>query len=98
MYLDNIEEIIALYPRVSRPPKYVTMTPLLFNYWEEWARVSEEERNIIDNTLDKSQDTGIRPLGEKVGPAWMKYDFKNIDEFYKHYTELLNVGDKNGDQ
>lgn len=84
-----------MHARVSRPTRYVMLTPILFNFWEDWARAYEEEKNSLDYTIDKQQNSTIRPLGEKISPDWMKYEFKNLEEFYQYYIELLNVGDKN---
>lgn len=44
-------------------------------------------------TFDKKQDIAIRPLGEYISPDWVKYEFKNLEEFYQHYTKLLNIGE-----
>lgn len=72
------------------------LTPILFNLWEEWAQQYEDEKNSLDNTSESKQNTTIRAMGEHIAPDWVIYEFKNLEEFYKHYTELLNVGDKDG--
>ncbi|MFH1328510.1 MAG: hypothetical protein ABIH76_06710 [Candidatus Bathyarchaeota archaeon] len=65
---------------VSKPPEYVIHTPDLFNVWHEWAARYKAPK----------ENTGmIKPLGEKVGPYWMHYEFDGLEDFYKYYLELL---------
>lgn len=34
----------------------------------------------------------IKPLGEKICPNWVRYDFDNLEEFYKYYKSLIVEG------
>lgn len=92
--MDNTEEIISLQSKVSRPPEYVRMTPILFNYWMKWVDQYNFERNEVEYSYSKSSGGAIMPMGTKIGPPWMKTKFEGLEEFYLYYIELLGV--KNG--
>jgi hypothetical protein len=64
------------------------MTPILFNEWYNWGKIVEEEMSNLENMRGE-----IRAMGDKVGPDWMKYEFNSYEEFYKHYCELLGLGE-----
>ena len=93
IYLDNTEEIISLRQKVSRPPRYVIYTPILFNLWIEWADMCEQEK--IDTEYIRQSNNAnygeITPFGVKIGPAWMKYEFKGLEDFHQYYTKLIEV-------
>ena len=89
---------MSMYYRVSRPPRYVILTPILFNEWERWAKSYEEEQSSLNNTYNKDNNSDIRPIGSKICPNWVLYEFVNLEKFYQHYTELLNVGESNGNK
>lgn len=93
IYLDNVEEIISLRQKVSRPPKYVIYTPILFNLWINWADIYEQEKMDAEH-IRQSHNANygeITPLGSKIGPAWMKYEFKGLEDFYQYYIKLIEA-------
>jgi hypothetical protein len=49
--------------------------------------------NKVENMNEKSNAGIIRPIGERVCPDWLEYEFDDFEEFYKHYCKLLGVGD-----
>ena len=80
-----------MYDKVTYPPEYVRFTPILFNFWSEWVDLHKEQERNRDN-MQNQQDSGdIKPLGEIVGPDWMKFEFDNYEDFYKYYCELLDI-------
>jgi hypothetical protein len=82
-----------MHTRVSKPPKYIKLTPILFSHWEEWASQYEDEQNEIIMRFEKNKKDGeIRPIGEKIAPDWVKYEFKNFEDFFQHYNKLLVIG------
>ena len=95
MYLDNAEEIINMQQYVTKPPDYVRYTVILFSLWLKWTEEYNQQRMETEHTLSQNiQQTNITPLGTKIGPPWMKIEFKNLEEFYNYYYKLLGV--KNG--
>lgn len=91
IYLDNVDEIISLYNKVSEIPEYVRMTPILFRLWQDWVEIYNEEQNNIDMRTDKIPNSSIRAMGERIAPSWLRYEFDSYEEFYKYYCELLGV-------
>lgn len=65
---------------MSEPYIYVKMTPKLFNKWSTWAR-----------THKPKEDGAIREFGSHVGPDWERTEFRDLEDFYMFYTELLEV-------
>jgi len=57
----------------------------------KWADAYNFERSEIEQTYQKASGGAIMPMGKKTAPAWMKTEFKNLEEFYQYYTELLGV-------
>ena len=79
-YLDSVEERLSSIEKgASRPPKYVTHTPALFDVWLEWYDLLP---------YPKQEDTKIRGIGEKVIPDEFKDEFEGLEDFYKHYERL----------
>jgi len=78
IYLDSVEEQISAFANIHRPPKYIVYTPSLFNAWSDWAQ-----------TYREPVDGKIRPLGEKVGPAFCRWEFDGLEDFYQYYKEII---------
>lgn len=87
IYLDNVSECLLVFKEyASTPPKYVIHTPLLFNEWLRWAKEIVDMRS---NTRNNEKPVFIRPMGEKICPNWVRYDFKDLEDFYKYYKALI---------
>lgn len=87
IYLDNASEcLIAFKEYISTPPRYIIHTPVLFNEWIKWAKEMIEQINSMNRRNEKP--AFIKPLGEKICPPWVRYDFDNLEDFYKHYKSL----------
>lgn len=54
------------------------MTPVLFNRWSRWAR-----------TYKPTEESAFREFGSKIGPDFMKSEFKDLEDFYQYYIELI---------
>jgi hypothetical protein len=61
-------------------------TPMLFNEWLKWAKEMIEQKNNMKNN---ERPVFIRPFGEKVCPHWVRYEFNNLEDFYKYYKSLI---------
>jgi len=79
IFLDNINEGISYYINASKPPKYVLFTPSLFDAWVQWYEILPEP---------DPKARSMMPLGTKIAPEWMKYEFNNLEEFYQHYMHI----------
>jgi len=80
MYLDSVSEQVALIEKgASRPPKYVTHTPVLFDAWMQW----------YDMLPHPTHEGTMKEMGEKNAPDFVKYEFKGLEEFYNHYNEMI---------
>lgn len=84
IYLDITREILASYHYVSLPPRFVIHLPELLNAWSEWANIEEDQKL----TKAKSDDS-LEPLGNKIKPDWLEYEFSGLEEFYKYINDLL---------
>ena len=78
-YLDNVEDFLVQYDKIPDPPNYVKYTPTLFLDWSRWSK-----------NFNPPEDW-IRPFGEKIGPDWMLTEFKNLEDFYKQYQNLIEI-------
>ena len=77
MHLDSIEEALSSVT-VEDPPLFVQYNAKLFNSWIRWAiRYKEPEGGAI------------RPMGEKIGPVWLRFNFTSIDDFSDYYIHLI---------
>ena len=87
IYLDSISELLVSYHEyVSRPPRYIIHTPVLFDEWKKWA-----DKKVESNIKTKQQmqhNNEIPIMGIKNAPDWVLYEFDNLEDFYKHYTSL----------
>lgn len=77
MYLDNVEETLSYYDNIDEPHDYVRYTPMLFSKWLDWAKSYKHKEEDV-----------LRPMGERIGPDWMKSEFDCLDTFYKHYIDI----------
>ena len=79
-YLDSVEErISSLDKGASKPPRYVTRTPVLFDVWMQW----------YDNLpYPKQEQQELKQLGEKNIPEEFKDEFEGLEDFYNHYLKL----------
>jgi len=60
------------------PPLHVLETPALFNKWISWVRGYKDPGEGY-----------IRPMGERVGPIWCRWEFDGLESFYEYYRDLL---------
>jgi len=70
--------LISYYDNVSDPCNYIKMTPKLFNKWSVWAKAYKPK-----------EDSAIREFGISIGPDWMRTEFKDLEDFYMFYTDLI---------
>lgn len=54
------------------------MTPGLFNKWMRWAR-----------TYKPKEENVFREFGIKIGPDWARTEFKDLDDFYMYYIDIV---------
>jgi hypothetical protein len=81
-YLDSVaENLVNIEKGASKPPKYVTHTPVLFDVWSQWYDALPYPQH------EKTQES-IEPLGEKNIPEEFKDEFSGLEEFYQHYINL----------
>ena len=85
--MDTVNEVMASYTYVSRPPRYVTHLADLFNAWAEWA--SHAERKHMSTPRGKNAE--LKPMGEKIKPDWLQYEFSNLEEFYQYLDDVLKL-------
>lgn len=60
---------------------------MLFNEWLKWAKENMGQRTNMSNN---EKPIFIRPMGEKISPSWVRYDFNDLEDFYKYYNSLFN--------
>lgn len=80
LYIEAIEENLQMYNHLSRPPKYVRYTPVLFDVWSKWA-----EKQAVKY---EEKDKPIIGIGTKVAPTFVEYEFKDLEAFFKHYKSI----------
>jgi hypothetical protein len=79
-YLNRVAEEISFHDKVSDPPYFVKMTPLLFMKWLDFARYY---------TPASSGQGEMLPLGTRIGPSWLRWEFSGLQDFVEYYEELL---------
>ena len=75
-----------MFERATPPPKYIVYTPVLLNAWYEWYELLPHEQVLTDSSI-------IKPMGEIIAPAWARHDFKGLEDFYLHYTDITREVD-----
>lgn len=84
-YLDNVNEQLSFNDKATPPPRYVIYTPVLYDAWYDWYELQS----------DKNMNKGsITALGTTIAPDFVKFEFKNLEEFYQHYTEMTSEVDE----
>ena len=82
MHLEYAYSQLAYFNEINDPPRFVMETPVLFDAWIKWAKIYKAPSDNIGT---------IKPLGEKVGPGWLRFEFENVDDFYGYYIDLLKL-------
>ena len=85
MYLDSTKETLSYFDNIDEPFEYVKQTPLLFHKWVDWAKIHKPSEGDV-----------LRPMGDKMGPSWMRCDFEDLNAFYEFYISLLEDFRNNG--
>ena len=65
----------------------------MFDAWHQWA---EKQKTPQEKSADLKGKTDweMAKLGNLNAPEWIKYDFKNLEEFYKHYKWITTEVDE----
>ena len=81
-YLDSVyEQIGSIEKGATRPPKYVTHTPIVFDVWLEWYN----NLPYPDQSPDKQE---MKAMGQRNIPDEFTDEFDGLEEFYQHYMNL----------
>ena len=59
-------------------------TPSLFDVWVQWYDILPEPNQ---------KERTMLPLGTKIAPEWVKYEFNDLEEFYQHYIYITKEVD-----
>lgn len=60
---------------------------MLFNAWLDWSKETMENKNKMNSSNERP--VFMRPMGEKICPPWVRYDFNDLEDFYKYYKSLI---------